>query len=84
MQNLAVIDVLDEATAISSLEDEFKSIKFIYRQCSVTDEPELRKCMVQIKDELEWIDLVINSVGVLDENNSKRTIDINYVRIYLL
>lgn len=80
-QNLAIVDVVDEATINTSLEDEFKNIKFIYRQCSVTDEAELRKCMVQIKDEFEWVDLVINSAGVIDEINPKRTIDINYVRI---
>lgn len=63
------------------MEAEFENIKFIYKQCSVTNESELRKTMVLIKDELEWVDVIVNSVGVLEETNPKRTIDINYVRI---
>jgi len=78
VKNLAIIDVVDEATAIAALGSEFKSIKFIYKQCSVTDESNLRKIMGQIKDELEWVDVIVNSAGVIDETNSKRTIDINY------
>lgn len=84
LQKLAVIDVLDEVTVTSSLESEFTNIKFVYKKCSVTDESELRKCMNEIKDQMEWIDVIVNSAGVLDETNSKRTIDINYVRIFLL
>jgi len=78
LKNLAIIDVVDEATAISSLESEFKGIRFIYKCCSVTDEPELKKCMIQIKDELECIDVIVNSVGVLNETNPSRAISINY------
>jgi len=78
LTNLAVIDIVDEATAISSLDTEFKSIRFIYKSCSVTDESELRKCMTQIKDELESVDVIVNSVGVLDETNPSRAISINY------
>lgn len=77
-QHLAVIDILDEA---SSLEEEFKNVKFVYKKCSVTDEQELRKCMTQIRDSLGWVDVIVNSVGVLDETSPKRTIDINYVGI---
>jgi len=78
VQKLAIIDVIDEGTVNASLESEFKNIKFIYKQCSVTDESGLRKVMGQIKDELGWVDVIVNSVGVLDERNAKRTIDINY------
>lgn len=63
------------------METEFESIKFIYKQCSVTDEPELRKCMGKIRDELQGVDIIVNSAGILDETNMKSTIDINYVRI---
>lgn len=65
-----------------SLKSEFKNINFLYKKCSVTDEAELRKCMNEIKDKMEWIDVIVNSAGVLDETNSKRTIDINYVSIF--
>lgn len=71
--------MLDEAAARSFLSTEFTTIKFIYKQCSVTDEPELRKCMNQIKDELEWIDIIVNSAGILDETKPMNTIAINYV-----
>lgn len=81
LQNLAVIDVLDEAKTTSSLESEFKNVKFLYKKCSVTDEAELRKCMNEIKGEMGSLDVIVNSAGVLDETNPKRTIDINYVRI---
>lgn len=37
--------------------------------------------MTAIKDEFEWVDVIVNSAGVLDEANPKRTIDINYVCI---
>lgn len=83
MQKLAIIDILDEATATRSLEAEFKTIQLIYKQCSVTEESELRKIMGQIKDTLEWVDVIVNSAGVLDETNPKRTIDINYVSIFI-
>jgi len=34
--------------------------------------------MSQIKEELEWVDVIVNSVGVVDETNPNRTISINY------
>lgn len=83
LQSLAVIDLIDEATARNSFGDEFKTIKFLYKQCSVTDEPELRKCMGEIKEELEGIGIIVNSAGILDETQPKRTIDINYVCIFI-
>jgi len=78
LKSLAIIDVLDETKALTSLGGNFKAIKLIYKQCSVTDEPQLRKCMAQIKDELEGVDIIINSSGILDETQWKNTIDINY------
>lgn len=63
----------------TSLPVEFKKVKFIYKNCSVTDEPKLRACMTQIKNDFGCIDIVVNSVGVADEKNVKQTIDINYV-----
>ncbi|KAJ6633497.1 Alcohol dehydrogenase 1 [Pseudolycoriella hygida] len=77
LKNLGIIDVLDEAIASSSL-DAFRNVKLVYKKCSVTDESELRKCMTEISNQLEWIDLVVNSVGVLDEINPQRAIAINY------
>ncbi|XP_037044818.1 alcohol dehydrogenase 1-like [Bradysia coprophila] len=78
LKNLAVIDVVDDVTVTTALEAEFKNVNFLYKKCSVTDESELRKCMTAIKDEFEWVDVIVNSVGVLDEASPKRTIDINY------
>ncbi|KAG4077424.1 hypothetical protein HA402_002851 [Bradysia odoriphaga] len=78
LKNLAVIDVIDDVTVTTALEAQFKNVNFLYKKCSVTDEPALRKCMTEIMDELGWVDVIINSAGVLDEANPKRTIDINY------
>lgn len=82
IQSLAVIDLIDEATAKNLFDTEFETIKFLYKQCSVTDEPELRKCMGQIKDEFGGIDIIVNSAGILDETKPKSTIDINYVCVF--
>lgn len=71
----------DQMGAMDVLGPEFKNINFIYKQCSVTDEPKLRTYMTQIKDEFKRLDIIINSSAVLDEMNSKRTIDINYVSV---
>lgn len=81
LQKLAVIDIVDDVALTNALGAEFKTVQFLYKKCTVTDEVELRKCMTEIKDKFEWIDVVVNSVGVLDEANPKRTIDINYVCI---
>lgn len=73
---------MDEVEAMPLLEPEFHNIKFIYKQCSVTDESELRKCMNEINNELEWVDIIVNSAGIIDESKWKRTIDINFVCLF--
>lgn len=78
-QNLAIIDIIDEDQVTNSLPAEFKNIKFIYKQCSVADEPKLRECMTRIKEELGWVDIIVNSAGIAEDRNAKKTIDINYV-----
>lgn len=72
---------MNDESVISELESEFKNIKFVYKKCSITDEQELRKCMTQIRDDFVWVDVIVNSVGILNETNAKATIDINYVCI---
>lgn len=62
------------------VEEAFSKVLFVYKQCSVTDQQELAKCMSLLKVEMDGLDVVINSVGILDEQNGKKTIDINYVR----
>lgn len=62
------------------MEDNFHKVTFIYRQCSVTDKEALYKCMSLLKTEMGGLDVVINSVGILDEQSPQKTIDINYVR----
>lgn len=44
------------------------------------DEFVLEKCMEGIKKEMGGLDIVINSVGILDESDPKKMIQINYVR----
>lgn len=78
-QRLAIIDIVEEVEARPLLETEYQNIKFIYKQCSVTEESELRKCMNEIKSELDWVDIIVNSAGIIDESKWKRTIDINFV-----
>lgn len=68
-----------DARNLLELDTEFKNIKLIYKQCSVTEESQLRKCMNEIKNELVSVDIIVNSAGILDESNWKGTIDINYV-----
>ncbi|XP_063698210.1 alcohol dehydrogenase 1-like [Culicoides brevitarsis] len=73
IQKLAVIDMLEEEKA-SKL---FKTEVF-YKKCSVTDEIELESAMKSLKDEMEGLDIVINSAGISNEHNRKALIDINY------
>lgn len=73
--------MLEESKANDSFKDLLtQDVKFIYKKCSVTEETELDSCMTSIKAQLDGLDLVINSAGVLDERNPKRMIEINYVR----
>lgn len=81
---MAIIDVLDETKGNDLCKEfPFKGPHVIYKQCSVSDEVKLDSCMTLIKNEMGSLDLVINSAGVLDEQNPKRMIEINYVRIFV-
>lgn len=82
-QKLSVIDVIDVTKAKDVfIEGQFKHVHFIYKQCSVTDDKKLRDCMSLLKQEMNGLDIVINSVGILDEQSPLKTIEINYVRAH--
>ncbi|XP_063698209.1 alcohol dehydrogenase-like [Culicoides brevitarsis] len=79
LKKLAVIDVICESTAKKTFIDEnFNSVSFAYKQCSVTDKKRLAEVMNYLKLWMDGLDIVINSVGILDEQRSEQTIDINY------
>lgn len=79
---MSVIDVIDATSANDVFtEGQFKQVQFIYKQCSVTEEKSLRICMHMLKQEMKGLDVVINSVGILDEQSPQKTIEINYVRV---
>lgn len=72
--------MVDEIKARDLFKEDLPKLHFTYKQCSVSDEVELEKCMLAIKQELGGLDIVINSAGVLDELNPRRVTEINYVR----
>lgn len=82
LKHLGVIDIVDERTAHAALKDFIlpeKKIQFVYAKSLVEDEDALRKTMQGLATKLKGVDVVINSVGVLDELDPKKTILINYV-----
>lgn len=84
LTRLAVIDIVDEGKAHDSLIDlikQYPTIKFNYAKCLVEDEPELRQVMGNLSTDMGGFDFVINSVGILDEWDPKKTILINYVSV---
>lgn len=74
--------MVDEAKAKELFKEDLPKLHFTYKQCSVSDEVELEKCMSVIKQELGGLDIVINSAGVLDELNPRRVTEINYVSMF--
>lgn len=82
LTRLGVIDIVDDAKANEALSDllsQYKGIKFVNSKCLIEDEPALRVAMTRIAKDLNGLDLVINSVGILNELDPKKTIMINYV-----
>lgn len=79
---LGVIDIVEESEVTTGLNDllfESQIVLFVYEKCFIEDEPKLRKVMTNISERLGGLDFIINSVGILDEIDPKKTILINYV-----
>ena len=84
VNRIGVIDILNDEKAkdvLSDLLESHANLRFVYRKCGVEDESTLRVAMTDIYRELSGFDLVVNSVGILNEQDHKSTIMVNLVRI---
>lgn len=56
-----------------------ENVTFIYKKATVEDAVALRVAMQEVDVKLGGLDFIINSVGILNEQNPSKTISINYV-----
>lgn len=82
VRRLGVIDVVEEEVGKQKILDllvGFNGLQLSYVCAEVEDEKKLREVMTDIAVQLNGVDIVVNSVGILQENDPKKMIMINFV-----
>lgn len=85
VKRIGIIDIV-ELRYVKELLDELlytnSGVHFVYARGAVENEEELRTEMTNIAKKFNGIDIIINSVGILKENDPKNMILINFVSNY--
>lgn len=80
VNRLGVIDIVEDGgNILADLLTGHKDVQFIYDRCGVEDESKLRVVIKNMSQKLDGFDVVVNSVGILNEQDPKSTIMINLV-----
>lgn len=81
---MAVFDIVYSHEGIEHLQNEFPKRTIIFRKTDVTSRIEVERSFREICVKFGRLDIVVNSVGIIDENDIEGTIAVNLVRTLIL
>ncbi|XP_055687582.1 alcohol dehydrogenase 1-like [Lutzomyia longipalpis] len=80
--NLAAIDISpDEPAVVVQWRKSFPKASIRYFQVDVRSQEELEKCYADFTKDIPSLDVVVNCAGILDENQFRKTIEVNLLGV---
>jgi len=81
VDRLAILDVFYSQVGIERLQNEFPKKVIVFRKTDVTDRLEVERSYKEIVLKFERIDIVVNSVGIVNENSVENTLSVNLMGV---
>lgn len=78
---MAIFDILYCAASVEKLKEQYAKKLVMFRKTDLRDKLEVERSFIEIKRIFGHIDIVVNSAGIIDEQNFQNTIDVNLVCI---
>ena len=83
IQNLIIFDLREDSQVLKYLQDTYKSCMIHYIPVDVTKSESIAEAFKQAKEKLDYIDLVVNGCGLMNDTHLDLTIDINLVSFHI-
>ncbi|XP_075163381.1 uncharacterized protein LOC142236015 [Haematobia irritans] len=77
VQNLVVFDLKENSDVMKKWQDTYKSSNIYFQPVDVTKSETIEEAYKQSKQKLDYIDVVLNGCGLMDDRYLDLTIDIN-------
>lgn len=77
IKNLIIFDLKENSEVLKNLQDSYKSCQIQYIPVDVTKSESIEKAYKQAKEKLDYIDIVVNGCGLMNDRHLDLTIDIN-------
>lgn len=78
---MALLDIGDNGNVTESLGESFKTKRILFEKTDVRSKTNVKNAFKKILEKFNKIDIVINSAGIINEQNVEDTIAINLVCI---
>jgi NADP-dependent 3-hydroxy acid dehydrogenase YdfG len=79
---LLLVDLVGTQSYIDDLKTQFKESKIFFEGCDITKKEKIAELFKKYHEKFGYIDILVNSAGIVREDNIELTYQVNVVGIW--